>query len=172
MQYAFEGSQLAGEASSGPSIFTSALVEGIRTGDADRNQDGYISLDELYDYVYDRVRDRTPHQTPSKWEFGLRGDLYIARNPHRRNTYSAVPPTKPGSFDPTDRARVRDLLSRRSRALLVVVVAVVIVLVIGLVVVLRSLVSPGGAAPRLAGSIPVAGNPSSLRWRRMDATYT
>jgi YVTN family beta-propeller protein len=48
----------------------------------------------------------------------------------------------------------------------VVVVTVVIVLVRGLIVVLRSLVSPGGAAPRLAGSIPVAGNPSSLAMAR------
>jgi hypothetical protein len=43
-----------------------------------------VSLGELYDFVYDRVRERTPNQTPSKWEFGLRGDLHVARNPHRR----------------------------------------------------------------------------------------
>jgi hypothetical protein len=84
MEYAFEGTQLADGSGAAPSIFTSALVEGIRTGDADRDQDGHVALGELYDYVYDRVRERTPNQTPSKWEFGLRGDLYVARNPHRR----------------------------------------------------------------------------------------
>ncbi|MFI5888921.1 caspase family protein [Actinoplanes sp. NPDC051513] len=84
MEYAFEGARLAEGSPTPPSIFTGALVEGIRTGNADRDQDGHVALGELYDYVYDRVRDSTPNQTPSKWEFGLRGDLYVARNPHRR----------------------------------------------------------------------------------------
>ena len=84
MEYAFEGARLTGDTPAAPSIFTGALVEGIRTGDADRDQDGHVALSELYDYVYDRVREQTPNQTPSKWEFGLRGDLYVARNPHRR----------------------------------------------------------------------------------------
>jgi hypothetical protein len=84
MEYAFEDAELADGASVHPSVFTSALVDGIRTGEADRNQDGQVSLGELYDFVYDRVRERTPNQTPSKWEFGLRGDLQVARNPHRR----------------------------------------------------------------------------------------
>jgi len=44
-------------------------VHGLRTGEADRDLDGLISLDELYDYVYDRVRERTPNQTPGKWTF-------------------------------------------------------------------------------------------------------
>ncbi len=84
MEYAFEGTHLADGSGATPSIFTGALVEGIRTGDADRDQDGHVALSELYDYVYDRVREQTPNQSPSKWEFGLRGDLYVARNPHRR----------------------------------------------------------------------------------------
>ncbi|MDQ3030173.1 MAG: hypothetical protein M3R09_09155, partial [Actinomycetota bacterium] len=37
-----------------------------------------------YDYVFDKVQERSPNQTPSKWEFGLQGDLYIARNHRRR----------------------------------------------------------------------------------------
>jgi caspase domain-containing protein len=84
MEYAFEGAELTDEATTLPSIFTGALVDGIRSGEADRNQDGRVSLGELYDFVYDRVRERTPNQTPSKWEFGLRGDLLVSRNPHRR----------------------------------------------------------------------------------------
>jgi hypothetical protein len=60
-------------------VFTSALVEGLRTGDADRDQDGSVALDELYEYVYDKVRAETPNQTPGKWVFGVQGDLVIAR---------------------------------------------------------------------------------------------
>lgn len=79
MEYAFEGDELAGADVAGPSLFTGALVEGLATGGADRDLDGYVGLDELYDYVYDRVRERTPHQTPGKWTFGVQGELYIAR---------------------------------------------------------------------------------------------
>jgi len=92
MEYAFEGAVLTDDATVQPSVFTGALVEGIRSGEADRNQDGQVSLGELYDFVYDRVRERTPNQTPSKWEFGLRGDLFVARNPYRRVRAASLAP--------------------------------------------------------------------------------
>lgn len=79
LEYAFEDAELADDHEPQPSIFTRAIVEGLDTGDADRDQDGYIGLDELYDYVYDRVREVTPNQTPGKWTFGVEGDLHIAR---------------------------------------------------------------------------------------------
>ena len=70
-----------------PSVFTTALVEGLRTGKADRDGDGLVSVDELYTYLSDRIREITPHQTPEKkWE-ETRGDFYIARNP--------CPPARP-----------------------------------------------------------------------------
>ncbi|HZO68988.1 MAG TPA: caspase family protein [Kribbellaceae bacterium] len=79
MEYAFEGDRLADAHELAPSVFTSALVEGLDTGEADRDQDGQVSLDELYDYVYDKVRVVTPNQTPGKWTFGVQGDIYVAR---------------------------------------------------------------------------------------------
>jgi Tol biopolymer transport system component len=79
MEYAFEGQQLAQAPEGQPSVFTSALVEGLRSGEADEDLDGLIGLDELYEYIYDKVRAETPHQTPSKWAFGFQGELYIAR---------------------------------------------------------------------------------------------
>jgi len=79
MEYAFEGDRLADAHELAPSVFTSALVEGLDTGEADRDQDGQVSLDELYDYVYDKVRVVTPNQTPGKWTFGVQGDIYLAR---------------------------------------------------------------------------------------------
>jgi hypothetical protein len=92
MEYAFEGSTLTEGSASSPSIFTGALVEGIRTGAADRDQDGQVALHELYDYVHDKVKEETPHQTPCKWEFGMQGDIYIARNPNRRIVPSPLSP--------------------------------------------------------------------------------
>ncbi len=91
MEYAFEGSALT-DGVARPSVFTAALVEGLTTGEADRDNDGYVSLGELYDYVYDRVRERSPRQTPCKWEFDLQGDFYLARNPRRRIVPGRLPP--------------------------------------------------------------------------------
>jgi Caspase domain len=78
MEYAFEGDALSGAAN--PSVFTSALVRGLETGAADRNRDGWVSVDELYDYAFDEVRKITPSQTPGKWTFDVQGDLYLAHS--------------------------------------------------------------------------------------------
>ena len=92
MEYAFEAGELAGTPEVPPSVFTSALVRGLETGDADRDQDGLVGLDELYDYVYDKVRAATPSQTPGKWTFGMEGELHIARRSHPVTTPAPLPP--------------------------------------------------------------------------------
>jgi hypothetical protein len=91
MEYAFEGDQLADTGSASPSVFTTAVVEGLETGEADRDQDGRVALGELYDYVYARVRESTPNQTPSKWTFGLQGELYIANRARPVTTPTPLP---------------------------------------------------------------------------------
>jgi uncharacterized membrane protein HdeD (DUF308 family) len=92
MEYAFEGDQLADTQALQPSVFTSALVQGLETGEADRDQDGMVDLDELYDYVYEKVRAVTPNQTPGKWTFAVQGELYIARRSKPVTTPAALPP--------------------------------------------------------------------------------
>ena len=77
VEYAFEGNTLTRDDGS-PSVFTSAVVQGLRTGDADRDGDGRISVDELYNYVFDEVRRRTPSQHPHRWSFDFEGDLFVA----------------------------------------------------------------------------------------------
>ena len=79
LEYAFEGDHLTTDEPAQPSVFTTAMVRGLTTGEADRNQDGWVGLDELYDYVYDAVREVAPQQTPGKWTFGVQGDLHLAR---------------------------------------------------------------------------------------------
>jgi len=79
LEYAFEDQQLAEGSEPQTSVFTTAMVRGLASGEADRDQDGYVGLDELYDYVYDAVRSVTTSQTPSKWTFGVQGDLQLAR---------------------------------------------------------------------------------------------
>ncbi|MGK4595491.1 caspase family protein [Amycolatopsis sp. w19] len=89
IEYAFEGDQLADDHAR-PSVFTSALVDGLRTGDADRDEDGWIALGELYDYLFDSVRERNPNQTPSR-DIEMQGELYLARSRRRRIKPSPVP---------------------------------------------------------------------------------
>jgi hypothetical protein len=91
MEYAFEGDRLADDQHRPPSVFTSALVEGLATGDADRDEDGWVSLNELYDYVFDKVREQNPHQTPSR-QVELEGELYVARSRRRRIRPAPLPP--------------------------------------------------------------------------------
>ncbi|HUR04285.1 MAG TPA: caspase family protein, partial [Nonomuraea sp.] len=67
LEYAFDGLDLADDQQPTPSVFTGVLVEGLETGEADLNQDGYVGINELYDFVYERVRTITPKQTPGKW---------------------------------------------------------------------------------------------------------
>ncbi|GAA0617806.1 hypothetical protein GCM10010174_39810 [Kutzneria viridogrisea] len=79
-QYAFEGEALAGSGQQ-PSVFTSAVVRGLATGEADANGDGEVDLTELFDYVLSQVRQRTSAQTPSKWESGVQGRIRVAWTP-------------------------------------------------------------------------------------------
>ena len=99
VEYAFEGGELTESGDPAPSVFTTAMVRGLTTGEADRDQDGYVDLDELYDYVYDAVRDVTPHQTPGKWTFGVQGDLVIARRNTPVTEPSVLPPELQHSID-------------------------------------------------------------------------
>lgn len=87
-EFAFESSEQ--NRSPRPSLFTDALVEGLATGAADRDEDGLVSLNELYDFVFDRVRERTPHQTPSR-DIEMQGELYLARSGRRRVHAAPIP---------------------------------------------------------------------------------
>jgi hypothetical protein len=78
-QYAFEGDDLTGAGTS--SVFTRHLVEAIRSGAADLDEDGDIALDELYSYVREQVVAEVPQQRPKKQE-DVDGRIIIARNVH------------------------------------------------------------------------------------------
>lgn len=89
MEYAFEGPDLADSAPQ-PSVFTHAVVQGLETGEADRDGDGEVSLDELYDYVYERVRDANQNQTPQK-NVEMEGELRLAHSRRGRIKITKVP---------------------------------------------------------------------------------
>ena len=78
-EYSFEGATPVGE--DVRSVFTRAVVDGLRTGQADRDKDGLITVEDLYHYVFDTVRAAEPRQTPELWAFGAEGDLLVAHSP-------------------------------------------------------------------------------------------
>ncbi|HET6290324.1 MAG TPA: caspase family protein [Amycolatopsis sp.] len=114
IEYAFEGDHLADDQVR-PSVFTSALVDGLRTGDADRDEDGWIALSELYDYLFDSVRERNPNQTPSR-DIEMQGELYLARSRRRRIKPSPVPADlRAASEDPNMFTRLGAVTELRRR---------------------------------------------------------
>ena len=110
MQLSFEGNHVTqtGPASlrSGPSsLFTRFLIKGLRTGKADLDGDGDITLDELYSYVHDRVIDEQPLQRP-KIKEDIEGRIRFAQNvnwtvPSRiiAAVNSTFPPVKLGALE-------------------------------------------------------------------------
>jgi WD40 repeat protein/uncharacterized caspase-like protein len=110
MQLSFEGNHVTqtGPASlrSGPSsLFTRFLIKGLRTGEADLDGNGDITLDELYSYVHDRVIDEQPLQRP-KIKEDIEGRIRFAQNvnwtvPSRiiAAVNSPFPPAKLGALE-------------------------------------------------------------------------
>ncbi len=88
-QYALEGDQVIKQ--SELSLFTHFLLDGLKTGEADMNHDGQVSLDEWYDYTYTRIIAETPRQVPHKWSYHQQGDLVIARNPFLKKKVPELP---------------------------------------------------------------------------------
>ena len=80
IEYAFEGDRLA-DSRAEPSVFATAMRDGIATGDADRDGDGWVGLHELFDFVRTRIQRLGKPQTPHLWNFGASGDLRLIRSP-------------------------------------------------------------------------------------------
>ncbi|WP_445270240.1 caspase, EACC1-associated type [Streptomyces sp. DSM 41634] len=80
LQPAWEGDGPAtGNGEGQLSVFTAAAVEGLRSGRADRDGDGWISVDDLYGHVREEMLTRDARQNPLRWILGGQGDLKIAR---------------------------------------------------------------------------------------------
>lgn len=74
-QYSFEqeGSEL--------SIYTRYLVEGIETGAADKDTDGWISIDELHEYASTKVQEAAPAMTPKFYPVEEGHKILLAKSP-------------------------------------------------------------------------------------------
>ncbi len=77
--------QVAWDAGGAGSVFTRHIVEGLRSGEADRDKRGVVTVQELYDYAYWKVVAEQPRQRPGKWTYREDGPSFvIARNPKGR----------------------------------------------------------------------------------------
>ena len=74
-EFSFEGDP------SGGSVFTAGLVEGLRTGDADLDGDGVITVEEAHIYAAGYVRDQGAQQHPQRWLTAAEGELILAHSP-------------------------------------------------------------------------------------------
>lgn len=95
-EYSYEGTPLPG--ATGGSVFTAGLVEGLRSGNADRDGDGYISVEDAYVYAADQVKVCGGVQSPQRWLYGAEGTIVLARNP-RGATPVALPEALQLSLD-------------------------------------------------------------------------
>ncbi|MFJ9665779.1 caspase family protein [Streptomyces sp. NPDC101219] len=86
LQYAWEGDHFTETGQSQMSAFTAAIVSGLRTGEADRDGDGWVSVEDLYFHVNDRLLASGARQTPHRWLLGGEGSMAIARRPNRDGT--------------------------------------------------------------------------------------
>lgn len=105
-EYAWESTQLV-ELTPEPSLFTEAVVHGLRTGEADRDNDGRVAVDELYQHVYERLLRSGARQTPRLWA-DLEYRVYLAnstRQPEPLVTAPASTSADPVSVWPQRRAR-------------------------------------------------------------------
>ena len=89
-QYAFDGDELRGSVT--PSRFTAVLVDGLASGEADVDRDGFVTVDDAYDFVRRRLADDGVPQSPRKWEFDVSGHIVLARTESAPASLVAPPP--------------------------------------------------------------------------------
>lgn len=63
------------------SVYTHYLVEGIRTGGADQDDDGWIAVEELHTYASSKVREAAPAMTPEFYPVKEGYKILLAKSP-------------------------------------------------------------------------------------------
>ncbi len=77
-EYSF-GSETTEE--TGLSVYTRYLIEGIKTGAADTDDDGYIGVDELHEYAARCVKEAAPAMTPKFYPMEEGYKIILAKSP-------------------------------------------------------------------------------------------
>ena len=77
-EYSF-GSETTEE--TGLSVYTRYLIEGVKTGAADTDNDGYIGIDELHEYAARCVKEAAPAMTPKFYPMEEGYKIILAKSP-------------------------------------------------------------------------------------------
>ncbi|MEU0248380.1 caspase family protein [Streptomyces sp. NPDC006235] len=80
LQYSYE-TERSSRLRNQPSVFTSAIVAGLRSGEADLDKDGYITVEDLFAYITRRIPEQVPDQTPTLSVTTAVGQILVAKNP-------------------------------------------------------------------------------------------
>jgi uncharacterized caspase-like protein len=80
IEYSF-GADASTNEETGLSIYTRYLVEGIETGAADTDDDGYIVVEELHDYTSRRVKEAAPAMNPKFYPVEEGYKIILAKSP-------------------------------------------------------------------------------------------
>jgi formylglycine-generating enzyme required for sulfatase activity len=97
------------------SVYTHYLVEGIRTGGADLDDDGWISVEELHDYTRDKVREAAPAMTPEFYPVKEGYKIRLAKSPQDdpqlkyRKEVKLLAAEDEGEFSPVNRIYLDEL---------------------------------------------------------------
>ncbi len=79
----------------GPSAFTRHLVDALRSGKVDANVDGFVSINEVYDYILPRLKDETK-QIPQRHLDQTIAEVALGKSSViRKATQLAPSPEKP-----------------------------------------------------------------------------
>jgi formylglycine-generating enzyme required for sulfatase activity/uncharacterized caspase-like protein len=63
------------------SVYTQYVVEGLRTGIADKDEDGWISVDELHEFAAMKVREAAPAMQPKIYAVEEGYKIFVAKAP-------------------------------------------------------------------------------------------
>lgn len=98
-QYVWEQDSVSGSAL--PSLFTHFFIEGLKNGAADHDDNGRVTIEELFAYINQQVERKTSRRNgpkPSKWASYAYQDstnIIIANNPNTGFNHLPVPPKTP-----------------------------------------------------------------------------
>jgi WD40 repeat protein len=90
-EFSFEGDPLDDVITG--SVFTTGLVEGLRSGAADTDKNGHITVEEAYNYTFRYVQTAGKPQTPQRWlSHGEGQQIVLARSAAGREVTAAKLP--------------------------------------------------------------------------------
>ena len=105
----------AGERVPAKSVFTPLFIDAI-SGEADRNRDGYITGNELGDFLLEKVTKYNPGQTPQYGtiiDYNLsRGDFVFTVNNPSNVTTTTSPAQPPATIQASPKRHISDLLAK------------------------------------------------------------